>query len=52
MTKEGSGDVRVLSTHIKGITRHINGPSVTLGQFTAVYESLLEIDSILRRTKF
>ena len=39
-------------THIKGVTRQINAPSVTLGQFTALYDGLVEFDATLRRTKF
>ena len=37
-------------THIKGVTRRINAPSVTLCQFVAVYDGLVEVDSFLRRT--
>lgn len=39
-------------THIKGVTRHINAPSVTLGQFPAIYEGLIEFDTVLRKMKF
>ena len=39
-------------THIKGVARIINAPSVTLGQFPAIYEGLVEFDATLRRTKF
>ena len=39
-------------THIKGVTRAINAPSVTLGQFPAVYEGLLEYQNTIRNTKF
>ena len=39
-------------THIKGTTRHINAPSVTLGQFTAVYDGLIEFELLLKTTKF
>ena len=36
-------------THIKGVTRHINAPSVTLAQFPALYEGLIEFHGALRR---
>ncbi len=39
-------------THIKGVTRHINAPSITLSQFPALYEGLMEFDATLRRTKY
>jgi hypothetical protein len=39
-------------THIKGTTRRINAPSVTLNQFADVYDGLIAIDSFLRSTKF
>ena len=39
-------------THIKGVTRHINAPSVTLAHFPAMYDSLLEFRTALRQTKF
>lgn len=39
-------------THIKGVTRNINAPSVTLNQFPALYGGLIEIDAVMRRTKF
>lgn len=35
-------------THIKGITRTINSPSITISQFPPVYEGLIEIDRVLR----
>lgn len=34
-------------THIKGVTRHINAPSVTLNQFPALYEGLVEFDATM-----
>lgn len=37
-------------THIKGVTRHINAPSVTLSQFPAVSDGLLEYDRVIRNT--
>jgi len=39
-------------THIRGATRNINAPSVTLSQFTTLYEGLHEFDTKLRQTKF
>lgn len=39
-------------THIKGVTRHINAPSVTLSQFPALYDGIVEFDATLRRAKF
>ena len=38
-------------THIKGRTRHINAPSVTLAQFPALYDGLREFHAALRQTK-
>ena len=39
-------------THIKGVTRHINAPSVTLAQFPTLYDGLLEFRAALKRTTF
>lgn len=39
-------------THLKGVTRRINAPSVTIAQFQPVYEGLIEIDRIVRSSKF
>jgi hypothetical protein len=39
-------------THIKGVTRSINAPSVTLAQFPALDDGLLEFRTALRQTKF
>ncbi len=39
-------------THIKGVTRRINAPSITLAQFPALYDGLLEFRTALRRAKF
>jgi hypothetical protein len=39
-------------THIKGVTRRINAPSVTLGEFSALYDGLLEFETALKRAKF
>ncbi|MCA9468189.1 MAG: hypothetical protein KC643_22505 [Nitrospira sp.] len=40
-------------THInKGVTRHINAPSVTFGQFPGIYKGLVEFDSVIIKTKF
>lgn len=38
-------------THIKGVTRHIDAPSVSLGRFPAL-DGLIEFEATLRRTKF
>ncbi|SRR5258707_3051519 len=35
-------------THLKGITRAINAPSVTIGQFSPLYEGLAEFDRVIR----
>ena len=35
-------------THLKGITRSINAPSVTLGQFPILYDGLIEFDTTLK----
>lgn len=39
-------------THIKGVTRVINAPSVTISQFTAVWNGLQAYDSELRAKRF
>jgi hypothetical protein len=36
-------------THLKGVTRTINAPSVTMVQFRDVYEGLCEYDRTIRR---
>jgi hypothetical protein len=38
-------------THIKGITRSINAPSITLRQFNDVYDGLAEVDMVIRASK-
>jgi hypothetical protein len=39
-------------THIKGITRRIDAPSVTISRFLIVYDGLLDIDDLIKRCKF
>lgn len=39
-------------THIKGVTRRINAPSVTLSQLPAVYDGLREYESVIRNSAF
>ena len=39
-------------THLKGVTRNVNAPSLTLAQFTDVYEGLKCMERILKTTKF
>lgn len=39
-------------THIKGVTRHINAPSITLSQFAVVYEGLVEYDTVIRSSVY
>lgn len=39
-------------THLRGVTRHINAPSVTRSQFNDLYEGLSEYDRILRSKRF
>lgn len=39
-------------THIKGATKKINAPSVTLSQFPAIYEGLIEYDHVIRATSY
>ena len=39
-------------THIKRATKHVNAPSVTIGQFLPVYEGLLEYDRAIKASKF
>jgi len=38
-------------THLKGITRTLNAPSVTLGQFHTLYVGLVEFERKVRRFK-
>lgn len=38
-------------THIKGVTRAINAPSLTIAQFADVYQGLKLIETTLRSTK-
>lgn len=38
-------------THLKGMTRTINAPSVTITQFQPVYDGLLAFDSAIRARK-
>ncbi len=35
-------------THVKGVTKLINAPSVTISHFTSVYEGLVEYDRVIR----
>ncbi len=35
-------------THLKGMTRRINAPSVTIAQFLPVYKGLAELDRLVR----
>lgn len=35
-------------THIKGVTRRINSPSITEKQFNDVYEGLREFDQVIK----
>ncbi len=39
-------------THIKGVTKSINAPSVTLSQFPTIYDGLTAFDEAIRKTKF
>ena len=39
-------------THLKGITRRIDAPSVTNVNFTHIYKGLKEFDTLLRSLKF
>jgi hypothetical protein len=39
-------------THLKGVTRTINAPSVTIAQFQPVYEGLREFDRVIRGTRW
>lgn len=39
-------------THIKGVTRAINAPSVTISQFQHVYAGLKHIEELVKETKF
>lgn len=39
-------------TYIKGTTRKIDAPSVTLARFLDVYDGLVDIDSVIRSQRF
>lgn len=39
-------------THVRGTTRIINAPSVTIAQFQPLYDGLTEFDRIIRITKW
>lgn len=39
-------------THIKGITRRIDSPSITISRFFIVYDGLQNIDNIIRQARF
>jgi hypothetical protein len=38
-------------THLKGVTRILNAPSFTIGQFQPVYDGLVEFEQKIRRIK-
>ena len=38
-------------THINGVTREINAPSITISQFADVYQGLKLTENTLRSTK-
>ena len=38
-------------THLKGTTRILNAPSVTIGQFQPVYDGLIEFEKQIRKMK-
>jgi hypothetical protein len=39
-------------THLKGKTRTLNAPSVTIAQFQPIYEGLIEFDRQMRQLRF
>jgi hypothetical protein len=39
-------------THVKGLGKTLNAPSVTMGQFPIIYDGLLEFDSLIRKDKW
>jgi hypothetical protein len=39
-------------THLRGTTRTINAPSVTIAQFNPLYEGLTEFDRVIRGTRW
>lgn len=39
-------------THLKGTTRTLNAPSVTLGQLQPIYDGLVEFDRAIRTLRF
>lgn len=39
-------------THLKGVARMINAPSVTIAQFQPLYDGLMEFDRVIRSRKW
>jgi hypothetical protein len=39
-------------THIKGVTRRLDSPSVTINNFLIIYDGLKNIDDTIRQSKF
>lgn len=39
-------------THLKGATRSINAPSVTIAHLQPLYQGLVEFDRVIRKTKW
>ena len=39
-------------THLKGVGRTINSPSVTIAQFQPLYDGLTEFDRVIRSTRW
>jgi len=39
-------------THVKGVTRNINAPSLTMAQFQPLYEGLCEFDRVIRKRRW
>lgn len=39
-------------THLRGVGRTINAPSVTMGQFQPLYEGLMEFDRVIRSKRW
>jgi len=39
-------------THLRGTTRTINAPSVTIAQFQPLYEGLMEFGRVIRSTNW
>ena len=51
VTLKSSRDLEA-HTHIKGVTRRLNAPSITIVQFNQVYDGLKDIEEKLKKLNF